>query len=169
LPGRRERRFSLGMFDENYVRTTPVVMLVDQAGSAVAFANRIESYRAGEATIDLMRHLQDAPNGAMDYLLTKLLLDCREKGFQRFSLGMAPLDGFREGEHPAPEERAVHFFLRRLNFLFSYAGVRRYKEKFADVWEPRYLIYQSLLGLPQVALALARVSELRWERREPEA
>ena len=75
---------------------------------------------------------------------------------------MAPLDGFREGEEPGPEERALHYFLRRMGFLFSYSGLRRYKAKFADEWEPRYLIYQGVLALPQVALALTKVSELRW-------
>jgi phosphatidylglycerol lysyltransferase len=169
LPGRRERGFSLGLFDEDYVRTTPVLTLLDAAGRAVAFVNRVKSYAPGEATIDLMRHRADAPNGAMDYLLTKLFLECRAKGFRRFSLGMAPLDGFREGERPAPEERAVHFFLQRMGFLFSYSGLRRYKAKFADGWEPRYLIYQNLLSLPQVALALTKVSELRWTRNEPES
>lgn len=77
---------------------------------------------------------------------------------------MAPLDGFREREQPAPEERAVHYFMQHLNFIFSYSGLRHYKAKFADTWEPRYLIYQNILTLPQVALALTKVSELRWAR-----
>ena len=165
LPGRRERQFSLGMFEESYVRTTPVFVLLDARGRAVAFVNRVKSYAPGEATIDLMRHRADAPNGAMDYLLAKLLLDCHATGFRRFSLGMAPLDGFREGEEPGPEERAIHYSLKHMGFLFSYSGLRHYKAKFADGWEPRYLIYQSVLALPQVALALTKVSELRWAKR----
>jgi phosphatidylglycerol lysyltransferase len=166
LPGRRERQFSLGRFEKAYVRTTPLYILVDARGSTVAFVNRIESYRRGEATIDLMRHLREAPNGTMDYLFTKLFLDCKEKGFQQFSLGMAPLDGFHEGEQPTPEERAVYYFMHRLNFIFSYSGLRHYKAKFADAWEPRYLIYQNILTLPQVALALAKVSEIRVAKGE---
>jgi phosphatidylglycerol lysyltransferase len=162
LPGRRERRFSLGMFDEAYIRGTPLYTLVDARGRMVAFANRVKSYRKGEATIDLMRHLRDTPNGTMDYLFTKLFLDCGAEGFRRFALGMAPLSGFRESEQPAPEERAVHYFLRHLDFLFSYAGLRQYKAKFADSWEPRYLVYQNILTLPQVALALTKISEPRW-------
>ncbi|HEX8139554.1 MAG TPA: phosphatidylglycerol lysyltransferase domain-containing protein [Pyrinomonadaceae bacterium] len=160
LPGRRERRFSLGMFDEAYVRSTPLYTLVDARGRMVAFVNRVESYRRGEATIDLMRHLRDAPNGTMDYLFTKLFLDCKTEGFRHFALGMAPLSGFRESEQPTPEELAVHYFMRRLDFLFSYSGLRYYKAKFADSWEPRYLVYQNILTLPQVALALVKVSEL---------
>ncbi|HKR12355.1 MAG TPA: phosphatidylglycerol lysyltransferase domain-containing protein [Pyrinomonadaceae bacterium] len=165
LPGHRERLFSLGMFDEAYVRTTPLYTLVDPDGTMVAFVNRIQSYRRDEATIDLMRHRRDAPNGAMDYLFTKLLLDCKAENLQRFSLGMAPLDGFRESEQPTLEERAVHYFVRHLNFIFSYSGLRHYKAKFADTWEPRYLIYQNTLALPKIALALTSVSELRWARQ----
>lgn len=161
LPGRRERQFSLGVFDETYLRTTPIYLIADSSGQTVAFVNAIKSYRPGEATVDLMRHRADAPNGTMDYLFTKLFLDCKIKGFHQFTLGMAPFTGFRTSEHPSPEERAVTYFMRRLNFIFSYSGLHHFKAKFADAWEPRYLIYQNVLALPQVALALARVSELR--------
>ena len=160
LPGRRERLFSLGMFDEVYIRTTPLYLMADPSGKIIAFVNIIRSYRQGETTIDLMRHRTDAPNGAMDYLFTRLFLDCKTKGFQQFSLGMAPFAGFRKSEHPSPEERAVDYLMRHLNFIFSYSGLHHFKAKFADTWEPRYLIYQNLLALPQVAVALARVSEL---------
>lgn len=161
LPGRRERQFSLGKFDESYVRTTPLYVVVNASGKIVAFVNPIKSYRQGEATIDLMRHSADAPNGTMDYLFTKLFLHCKAKGFQQFSLGMAPFDGFRKSEQPSAEERAVDYLMRHLNFIFSYAGLHHFKAKFADAWEPRYLIYQNVLALPQVGLALTRVSELR--------
>jgi phosphatidylglycerol lysyltransferase len=164
LPGRRERQFALGMFDEGYVRTTPLYLIAEASGKIVAFVNAIKSYREGEATADLMRHRADAPNGTMDYLFTKLLLACKTKGYKQFSLGMAPFNGFRKGEHPSAEERAVYYLMRHLNFLFSYAGLHHFKAKFADAWEPRYLLYQNALDLPQVALALARVSELRWAR-----
>ena len=164
LPGHRERQFSLGLFETAYVRANPLYTLVDEHGRMVAFVNRIKSYRRHEATIDLMRHRLDAPNGAMDYLFTKLFLDCKAESFQRFNLGMAPLDGFLESEQPTLEERAVHYFVRHLNFIFSYSGLRHYKAKFADVWEPRYLIYQHNLALPKIALALTNISELRRAR-----
>ena len=164
LPGRRERQFSLGMFEESYIRLTPLYTLVDESGSMIAFVNRIKSYREGEATIDLMRHLQKAPNGAMDYLFTKLFLTCKREGFERFNMGMVPLDGFRETEQPSVEERAVHYFVRHLNFIFSYSGLRHYKAKFADTWEPRYLLYQNIVMLPKVAIALTKVSERHWAK-----
>jgi phosphatidylglycerol lysyltransferase len=162
LPGRRERQFSLGVFDETYLRSTPLYLVADASGRTIAFVNAIRSHRPGEATIDLMRHRGDAPNGTMDYLFVKLFLDCKIKGFHQFSLGMSPFNGFRKSERPSPEERAVTYFMRHLNFIFSYSGLHHFKAKFADTWEPRYLIYQSVFALPQVAMALAKVSEVRW-------
>jgi phosphatidylglycerol lysyltransferase len=96
----------------------------------------------------------------MDYVFTKLFLVLKGDGWKAFNLGMAPLAGFQEHEHASPEERAVHYFVQRMSFLFSYQGLRHYKAKFATRWEPRYLIYRNVLSLPGVARALAEVSEI---------
>ena len=164
IPGRRERAFSLGRFEPGYLRSTPAVTAEDAEGRVLAFVNRIPSYRAGEATADLMRHRADAPNGIMDYLFVKLMLRCKEQGFTRFNLGMAPMSGFQEREEASAAERAVHLFFQRLNFLFSFGGLKRYKAKFATDWEPRYAIYRGALNLPKLGVALSEVSKLN-ERR----
>lgn len=160
IPRRRERAFSLGRFDPVYIRSTPVVTVEDAGGRILAFVNRIPSYRAGEATVDLMRHRADAPNGIMDYLFVKLLLRCKDEGFARFNLGMAPMAGFRNLEEAGAAERAVHLFFQRFNFLFSFGGVKRYKAKFATDWEPCYAIYRGALDLPRLGVALSKVSKL---------
>jgi phosphatidylglycerol lysyltransferase len=168
IPGRRERAFSLGRFEPGYLRSTPVVTAEDAEGRVLAFVNRIPSYRAGEATVDLMRHRADAPNGIMDYLFVKLMLRCNEQGFTRFNLGMAPMSGFREREEAGAAERATHLFFQRLNFLFSFSGLKRYKAKFATDWEPCYVIYRHALDLPKLGIALSKVSELN-ERRSDQS
>jgi phosphatidylglycerol lysyltransferase len=161
IPGRRERTFTLGLFDPEYVRGTPVYAAIDADGRLLAFANDIPSFRKGEATIDLMRYTSAAPAGIMEYLFVKLLLAKKQGGFTRFNMGMAPMAGFQEREEASMEERAVHNFIQRLNFLFSYEGLRQYKAKFATVWEPRYLVYRNILNLPLLARAIAEVSEIR--------
>ncbi len=166
IAGRRERQFTLGTFDEAYVRGTPAAAVLDRAGTIQAFANQIPSFAKGEATIDLMRHRVGAPTGVMDYLFAKLFLDLKARGFARFNLGMAPMSGFQENEQASVEEKAIHAFFQRLNFLFSYRGLKRYKAKFADSWEPRYTVYRSPLDLPRMALALGRVSELKHVKTE---
>ncbi len=161
IPGRRERRFTLGRFEPNYVRSTPVMTAVNQDGGILAFVNIIPSYCKGETTIDLMRRRIHAPNGIMDYLFVKLFLHAKERGYTRFNLGMAPMSGFQEREEATPEERAIHYFFQHLNFLFSYTGLRQYKAKFASFWEPRYDVLRSLLDLPRLGLALSKVAEFK--------
>jgi phosphatidylglycerol lysyltransferase len=163
IPGRRERGFTLGRFDEDYLRSTPLFAVEDAGGRMLAFANIIPSYAPRETTVDLMRHRPDAPNGIMDYLFLKLFQQERERGFERFNLGMAPMSGFQEREEATAEERAVHLFFQRLNFLFSYRGLRAYKAKFATIWEPRYAIYRNAFDLPRLALALSIVSGVKEE------
>lgn len=160
IPGRRERTFTLGFFQKDYLRSTPVVVALDQGGRVLAFVNLITAPRVSEITIDLMRRRTDAPNGIMDYLFVKLFLYAKELGYERFNLGMAPMAGFNEREEATAEERAIHSFFQQLNFLFSFRGLRQYKSKFATSWEPRYLVYQHALELPRLALALRRISEL---------
>jgi len=161
FPGRRERRFTLGFFAPEYLRRTPVLIARDAGGRALAFVNVIPSFAPGEATIDLMRRRDGAPNGIMDYLFVRIFEDCQERGFSRLNLGLAPMSGFGEREDAGPEERAVHLFMQRLNFLFSYRGLRAYKAKFATSWEPRYTMYRNALDLPIMAIAIARLSEIR--------
>jgi phosphatidylglycerol lysyltransferase len=161
IPGRRERQFTLGSFDRDYVRSTPVFAVHDGEGRVLAFANIIPSWPKGEATIDLMRRRTEAPNGVMDYLFAKLFLLQKQAGYRQFNLGMAPMAGFHAGEHASAEERAIHAFFQHLGFLFSFKGLFAFKAKFATRWEPRYVIYCSILELPQLGLALRRVSEKR--------
>ena len=159
LPGRRERAFSLGRFDAAYLRSTLIATAEDAGGRVLAFVNVIPSYHSGEATIDLMRHRPDAPNGVMDFLFVKLLLRDREEGYSRFNFGLAPMSGFREREEASATERAVYLFFQRLTFLFGFGGLKAYKAKFASSWEPRYVIYRHALDLPKVGIALGKVSK----------
>jgi phosphatidylglycerol lysyltransferase len=161
IPGRRERGFTLGRFEDAYLRSSAVATAVDATGRVVAFMNQIPSFVPGEATVDLMRRRTESPHGVMDYLLVRLFAHLRERGFTRFNLGMAPMSGFGEHEDASPEERAVHLFFRRMTFLFSYTGLRAYKAKYASHWESRYLVYENVLQLPAVALAIGRVTELK--------
>jgi len=165
IPGRRERSFTVGHFDPDYLRSTPVLAVVDHSGTLLAFINLI-SVDNNEITGDLMRRSTHAPNGIMDYLFVNLFEYAKQRGYARVSLGMAPMTGFREHEHATMEERAIHAVSRKLDFLFSFRGLHHYKAKFATSWEPRYLIYSSFLQLPRIALALREISEVRHENEQ---
>jgi phosphatidylglycerol lysyltransferase len=159
IPGRHERSFAVGYFDPGYLRSKPILTVVDTTGTVLAFINLISVDRS-EITGDLMRHRTDVPNGVMDYLFAKLFEYAKQRGYARVSLGMAPMTGFQEHEEAQWEERLIHGLFQKLSFIFSFRGLRRYKAKFATSWEPRYLIYRSRIELPRIALALRRISEV---------
>jgi phosphatidylglycerol lysyltransferase len=161
IAGKRERGFTLGQFEPNYIRSTPVMAAMNHGGKLHGFLNIIPSYKKGESTIDLMRRRSDSPNGLMDFLFIKLFQYLQEQGFQTFNLGMAPMSGFQLGEDPTLEERAIHYFFQHMNFLFSFKGLKAYKAKFASYWEPRYVIYQNVFDLARHAIAINTISEIK--------
>lgn len=161
LPGRRERGFSLGWFDRNEVANEVLFILKNPEGAAIAFVNQVRSYRKGEASIDMMRHREDVPNGTMDYLFAKLLLALKEEGFETFNLGLAALSGVGESPDASLEEKAVHQIYEHMNRFFSYKGLRQYKNKFKPDWEERFLVYEGgPPGLIKSALAVTRAGTI---------
>jgi phosphatidylglycerol lysyltransferase len=157
--GRRERHFTLGQWDDKYIRGCDVMSIDDAGGRIVAFANIIPDGAPGEATIDLMRHVHDGPNGLMDVLFVKLFLALKERGFTTFSLGMAPFAEVGSNPDSTTLERGIKLLGEHLNRFFSSNGLREYKNKFDPRWEPRYLIFPSEVTLPAVTIALVRLTE----------
>ena len=152
----REKGFSLGCFDEQYLREFPVaVVRVD--GTIVAFANLWCSGGQEEISPDLMRHSSTAPPNVMEYLFLKIILWGRSQGYRWCNLGMAPLAGL--------EPRALAPLWHRIGALaylygepfYNFQGLRQFKEKFAPEWRPRYLVCPGGLLLPRV---LANVAAL---------
>ena len=159
IPGHRERHFTLGLFEREYVQSTPVYIAFDGGNRALAFLNLVPSYDPSLATVDLMRRSGNGVNGLMDFLFAKVFLDLKQHGVCRFSLGMAPLSSQKESISIGADEKVAHWVMKQLPFLFRADSLRRFKAKYADTWEPRYAVYRSRLDLPRLGLALRRVTE----------
>jgi phosphatidylglycerol lysyltransferase len=160
LPGRRERSFTLGRFERGYLNETPLFAVQGGDGRIVAFVNQIPTFRSGETTVDLMRHRVQVPNGTMDFLFGELLLHLHATGYRTFDLGMVPLAGVGEAPDATLQERAAHQLAQQLQRVFSYQGLRAYKEKFQPVWRDRYMVYQGgPVGLLRTTIALVRATE----------
>ncbi len=150
----REKGFSLGFFDEPYLKRTPVG-LVRQQGKIVAFSNVWLGADKEEISLDLMRQLPEAPAGVMEYLFLQLMLWGKEQGYHWFNLGMAPLSGL-EARPLAPFwNRLGAMLFRHGEHFYNFQGLRQYKEKFDPVWQPKYLASPGGLVLPRVLTNLA--------------
>lgn len=134
----REKGFSLGAFERDYVLSQPVAVLRLE-GRIVAFANLLMTDAREQCSIDLMRFAPEAPSGSMVYLFGKMMLEMRDQGFKAFQLGMAPLAGMSDSQHaPTWDVIAATVFENGEKF-YNFKGLRAFKEKFRPDWQPRYL------------------------------
>lgn len=149
-----EMRFSLGWFEDDYIRNSPVMVVYGQNNSIVAFANFITEYQSNEATVDLMRHRRSAVEGTMDFLFISLLLWAQEHGYATFNLGLSALSGVGEEPDDPALERALNYVYQHLDQFYNFKGLHAFKSKFHPNWSPRYLVFPNYTSLPTVGLAL---------------
>ncbi len=150
--GVREKGFSLGFFDRDYLGRCPIAV-VRQNGQLSAFANVLITATRHTATIDLMRHRNSADNSTMDYLFIELMLALKAQRYAWFSLGMAPLSGLTERASAPLWDRFGMLVYKRGKRFYNFEGLRKFKEKFDPVWEPRYLATDRRGVSPYLALA----------------
>ncbi|GAB6281131.1 MAG: hypothetical protein STSR0007_12980 [Thermovirga sp.] len=125
---------------------------MEREGHILAFANLWVSGDKEEFAPDLMRYLDQAPNVIMEYLFLNLMIWGKEQGFNWFNMGMAPLSGL-ESRRLAPFWNHVGTLVfRHGEALYNFQGLRSYKEKFAPVWEPRYLAFPGRFALGNVLM-----------------
>ena len=153
----REKGFSLGIFREDYVARFPVAVVRVQ-GRVVAFANLWLGAPGTEYSVDLMRYdPPTAPTDSMEYLFLKLIAWGAERGYTRYTLGMAPLSGLEGGPLAPLWARVGSAVFRYGEHFYNFQGLRAYKDKFDPVWEPRYLASPGGVALPGI---LAGISAL---------
>lgn len=150
-----EKQFSLGWFDEAYLKECEIAVVQNSNGIS-AFANVVPEYQLNEITIDLMRHRTEIENGTMDFLFVSMFGYFKAKGYDGFNLGLAALSGIGETQDSGRLEKGLRYLYEHLNRFYNFKGLHEYKEKFNPRWESRYLIYPSLTALPEVVVALVR-------------
>ena len=146
-----EKNFSSASFDEAYLARFPVAV-VRRGGEIIAFANLWLGADKEELSVDLMRHLPQAPNGTMDFLFTELLLWARGAGYRWFNFGMAPLSGLDAHKDAPLWHRLGTFVYRHGEHFYNFRGLRTFKAKFQPVWTPLYLASPGGAALPAIAL-----------------
>ena len=145
----KEKGFSLGRFDPDYLVRFPVAV-VRKRTETVAFANIWATADRRELSIDLMRYRDGALRDVMDYLFVKLMLWGKAQGYDRFDLGMAPLSGLSDRRDAPLWTRAGAMLFTHGEKFYNFEGLRRYKDKYRPQWEPRYLAAPGGLALATV-------------------
>lgn len=163
-----EKQFSVGWFNETYLRDTRVTAINTPDGKISAFANTISS---GDRVIgvDLMRRRTEVENGTMECLFASMLQHCQELGYAEFDLGLSALAGVGEAEKSGRLEKVLIYLSEHLSKFYNFRGLHSFKDKFGPQWEPRYLVYPSLGSLPDVVVALIRADsgDRLWDYLRP--
>lgn len=150
----REKTFSIGAFSTAYIANFPIA--VARANDRiVGFANIWQSGHQEELSVDLMRHVDNAPYGVMDFLFAETMLWGKAQGYRAFNLGLAPLSGLEN--HPlAPIwQRIGAFTFRHGENFYNFEGLRRYKAKFAPHWRAKYVAAPGGLNVPAALFDVA--------------
>jgi phosphatidylglycerol lysyltransferase len=152
---KEEYIFSQGMFDEKELEQQDIIALEDASGTIKAFLNIIPDYAEDECTYDLIRKTKDAPGAAMDALIIKLIEYAREHKKVYLNLGMVPMTGIIHPDNTA--EQIIKIAAAKIKRFQHYQGLREFKEKYATLWENKYLVYDDDLDLLQLPRALNNV------------
>jgi phosphatidylglycerol lysyltransferase len=151
-----DKAFSMGGFEARYVSEFPCAV-VRSGERIVAFATIWTTNDRSAFSMDLMRYDDDAPKNVMDYLFVELLHWGRAQGYVAFEFGMAPLAGLEDRPLAPIMSRVGRLLFERGEELYNFRGVRRYKDKYDPVWQPRYIAAPHKWSIP---LLLADISLL---------
>jgi phosphatidylglycerol lysyltransferase len=159
----REKGFSLGFFDEAYLRHTDIAIIKDSDGVIRAYANLWKTTNKDELSIDLMRYDPSTEKGIMDFLFAELMLWGKAENYQWFSMGFAPLAGFEESPL-APLWHKIGATLFDIgDQYYNFRGVREYKAKYSPHWESRYLAAPGGFSLPIILIIITCLISGDWK------
>jgi phosphatidylglycerol lysyltransferase len=144
-----EKGFSLGGFVPRYVQEFPVAV-VRWGGRVIAFATLWTTPQKGAFSIDLMRYRDEGPRNIMDYLFVELMEWGRGEGYAVFDFGMAPLAGLDDRPLAPIMSRVGRLIFDRGEEIYNFQGVRRYKDKYDPLWQPRYVAAPHKWAIPRL-------------------
>ncbi len=158
LPGRAERGFIMGYYDDEYLQQCQIAVARDEAGTIQAFLNRIPSYDPEEANYDMLRHSTSAAGNVNDYILMGLMDVLHQEGIKRFNLGLCPLSGLKDNEDESSLiNTTLSFIYANADRFYSFSGLHRFKSKYRPTWKSRYIAYKGgLRGFTKTITLLPR-------------
>lgn len=152
---RTEIIFSQGMFLWEELKKQTIITVENKEEKIIAFLNIIPDYATGEATYDLIRKTNDAPNGIIDFILVSLFNYLKTENYTSVNLGLAPMSGI---VNPTTvQEKAMKYAYDKIKSFSHHKGQRLFKEKFAPTWSNQYIIFSDDYDLIQIPRILAKV------------
>ena len=151
-----ESGFSLGYFDDDYLRNSLVMIVRDQNKNICAFANIIVNNQKNGIAIDLMRRRFDCDNGIMEFLFTELFLWAKKQEYTFCDLGLSPLADIGNKKDDPLDEKFLKTVYQNANMFYNFKGLYFFKEKFKPIWSERYVAYARSISTLAAAAAIVK-------------
>ena len=139
LDGRNEMNFSVGKFDADYLNKADIGVIRNDE-EIIGFVTMMPTYMDDTISVDLIRWKETGLQ-MMDGLYLMTMLHLKEH-YSYFNMGMAPLSNVGRHQHAFYREKFAGKIFDSISHLYSFKGLRNYKEKFNPNFEPRYLVYK---------------------------
>ena len=155
LGGDEERGFSMALdkLGGSLQHDSLLVVGREPSGAVCGFLQLVPTRGGKSMSLALMRRLQDAPNGLMEFLIVRAIDHLRRNDVRELSLNFAAFGRYLRD----PANAAERLFARILRIgdrWFQIERLYRFNAKFFPAWQPRYLVYQTITSLPRTALAV---------------
>jgi phosphatidylglycerol lysyltransferase len=164
-PGREERGFMLGYHDDTYFQQGPLAIVYDQVEQIQGFLNLVPTFIPGAANYDLLRCSDRAPGNCNDFLLMRVFDMLTERGVKTFNLGLSPLAGLNDEDRSEENTligNALRFVYSNGDRLYSFSGLRRFKDKYRPDWQDRYIAYPGgVRNFTRILTALNRAMKVK--------
>ena len=166
-----EMGFTLGGLEQLSDPDVRCSVVMDESGGVHAVASWLPIHDGDASvsgwTLDFMRRRSDGFRHAVEVLIAQAALDFQAQGYAVLSLSGAPL-ARAEGKPTGPAgrrttpagpdalERLLDLVGTRLEPVYGFRSLLRFKAKFQPEYQPMYLIYADPTSLPAIARAVAK-------------
>lgn len=142
LNGKKEKGFCVGYFDREYIEMDKIAIVRNAEGEIKAFATIMPMYDNKTLSVDLMRFKDIQLNGIMDFIFVNLFEYGKENGYELFNLGLVPLAEVGESKYSFIREKIAYQIFINGNFIYSFKGLKKFKDKYASDWNEKYIAYK---------------------------
>lgn len=158
-----EMGFTLGGVEELDDPDVRLLLAIDSEDRVHGVASWLPMCGAGQIegwTLDFMRRRTDGFRSTMELLIGQAARDLHGEGFRWLSLSGAPLADADPGVVDDAERQLVERLLdqlgARLEPVYGFRSLLRFKAKFQPSYRPMHLVYPDAASLPAIGTAVAR-------------
>jgi phosphatidylglycerol lysyltransferase len=140
--------FSMEYYPFPIVSEVSILAIKNSAGKIWGALSFLPYGEGKGVTLDFMLRSAAAHNGMMEAAIFEAINHFRSLGVQDLNLGLAPL---------ANTSKAFLTLFNNFNHFYQFKSLYKFKDKFAPVWVPKYIVTGKKLTFPKAALAIISV------------